>query len=202
MKLIKRVAKNSIFNFLTDSVRKFITLLSIILLARYLGAEGYGRFSFVLSFTGLFAVFGDFGIGLLLKRQISREPERVNYFVSNALILKAFMNIFCFFLTMLAAYLLRYEMGTINLLVLGASFIVFQNLTPFRSVYEAFERMEYVFWTRTGKVFVRFIFILLFVYLKTSLYTLLFLYVFIELLNLIADFLVYHKKNKAPPLRD
>jgi len=47
-----------------------------LLLARALGVEAFGRYTFALSFTLLFNALGDLGISTVFTREVAREPER------------------------------------------------------------------------------------------------------------------------------
>ena len=48
---IKKINRNTLVLFSGEVVSKVLTLIVVILIARYLGAEGYGAFSFALSFV-------------------------------------------------------------------------------------------------------------------------------------------------------
>jgi len=191
---LKRVAKNSSFIFLTNLFSKILTLVLIIVLARYLGVEGYGKFSFVISFVGLFAVFGNFGLGLLLKRLVAREKKKVHYYFSNALVISGLFNFLTFCVIILVANILRYDATTIGLIIVGALFIVFQNIKfPFQSVYEAFERMQYVFWTRMTKAVLRLLLVLLFIFLGRGILEILLIYAFVEIVMVLIDLWLYNR---------
>lgn len=194
MSNVKRVAKNSTYIFLTSMFSKILTLVIIIMLARYLGVEDYGKFSFAFSFVGLFSIFGIFGIPTLMKRLVARNKKDVNKYFFNGFVLTSIMNVCTFGLIMLAAYLLRYDLSTMNTLILTGLFVVFQNIkVPFKSTYEAFERMHYVFWTRAGKIVLRLILVILFIYYQMGLLEILGIYVFCEAIMLFVDFWLYNK---------
>lgn len=54
---IKKINRNTLVLFGGEVVSKVLTLIVVILIARYLGAEGYGAFSFVT----ILAIVSDFG---------------------------------------------------------------------------------------------------------------------------------------------
>ena len=190
----KRIVKNSALTFTNNMLSKILTLILVIFLARYLGVEGYGKLSFVLSFTGLFAVFGNFGLSILLKRLVSREKNKVSNYFSNALVISSILNILTFFVIMIFAWMLRYDDLTIKLIFIGALFVIFQNFkTSFQSVYEAFERMHYVFWTRLSKVVLRLVLVLFFIYMQQGLEIILITYALVEFIMMFVDFWVYNK---------
>ena len=58
----KILFKNSFWLLGSEFLNKIMMFLLTIILARYLGSEGYGQLSVSLSFTGLFVIIADFGI--------------------------------------------------------------------------------------------------------------------------------------------
>ncbi|NNE09026.1 MAG: flippase [Gemmatimonadetes bacterium] len=66
-----------------------VLLLLLVLAARQLGDERYGRFAFGLAFVGLFEVAADFGLRELVIREVGRDRGRARWFVSHAMTWKA-----------------------------------------------------------------------------------------------------------------
>lgn len=54
-------------------------LAVFVLVARRLGADGLGRFSWVMTLTGVFSVLAEFGTTPLLARELARVPDRARY---------------------------------------------------------------------------------------------------------------------------
>ncbi|NCP71778.1 flippase [archaeon] len=77
------------------SISKFLVyLLSIVtitLIPRYLGVENYGYLNFVLSFIGLFAIFGDLGINTLIFRDVSKNPSLKDKYFNDLFLPKMFL---------------------------------------------------------------------------------------------------------------
>jgi len=71
---------------------KFGAIILVIMAARYLGAEDFGRFSFIVSFTSLGAALTDFGINFYLIRTIARYQNRALGLVSDAAGLKLLLS--------------------------------------------------------------------------------------------------------------
>ena len=70
---IRRVIKNAgvlLFGRLSTYVLYF---LFTILAARHLGPEDFGVLSLAIAFTGIFGVFMDIGLNLLIVREIARN---------------------------------------------------------------------------------------------------------------------------------
>lgn len=193
MSSLSRITKNSTYNLLTNIASKLITLVITILLARYFGAEVYGRWSFVFAFVGLFAVFGDFGLGLLLKRTVAREKNNVNTHFSSALLISTLLNFVTVILILVAGFILNYDSTTYKLLMLGALFITFQNFKiPFKAVYEAYEKMQLVFYSRTAKMVLRIVAVFILVLSRQSLEVILLMYTLIEFITIGLDFYLYN----------
>ncbi|MFA7204482.1 MAG: oligosaccharide flippase family protein, partial [Candidatus Caldatribacteriota bacterium] len=75
MNTVQRILKNSLFLLLSNIVSKILAFFYIIYIARYLGAEGFGVFSFALAFTSIFGVLVDLGLNSLTVREIARSKS-------------------------------------------------------------------------------------------------------------------------------
>jgi len=84
------VIKNTLWLTLAEGLSKVLKLILIVFVARTLGVEGYGQFSFALAFVSLFVVFSDFGLTPIITREFAREPDgekEFSYFLSLKLVL-------------------------------------------------------------------------------------------------------------------
>jgi len=108
---------------------RFINFLSCILIARSLGGEGYGQFSFIYVYLSFFEIFVQFGLNAVLTRELSQEKNEAPRILGNALILRTALIILtlplAFWLTRLIGYPLTVQQG-----VLLASFQLFLTLRP------------------------------------------------------------------------
>jgi len=69
MNTIQRIAKNTAALFAAQFIVAILSLVLAIVIARSLGDVFFGKYSFALAFTALFALFSDLGYNtLLLKR--------------------------------------------------------------------------------------------------------------------------------------
>lgn len=67
-----------------------VFLLVLVLAARYLGEEQYGRFAFALAFVGLFEFATDFGLRELVIRDVGRHRSQARSFATIALTWKMY----------------------------------------------------------------------------------------------------------------
>jgi O-antigen/teichoic acid export membrane protein len=73
--MLKKIGKNSSYLAAAAIANKAIYFLFNIIIARFLGADIYGQFSYFLTFTIMFNSLPDIGIGLVLVRQLSRSDK-------------------------------------------------------------------------------------------------------------------------------
>ncbi|MBU5613392.1 flippase [Geomonas azotofigens] len=89
------LSRNSLFSTLS-LLLKFGTNAGLsIVLARILGAAEFGRFVFVATFTGIFAVIVDYSFHVQVVREVARAPESVRTTVQRMLSAKLLLALFC-----------------------------------------------------------------------------------------------------------
>ena len=104
-------------------------------LARALGVEQFGRYTFAISFTLLFSVVADFGVQTLFTREASRQPERVRALLREAIGVKAWLALATVALSTLVAWATGVPAGTVLLvavfavsMLLNSAAMLFENL--------------------------------------------------------------------------
>lgn len=71
-----RVLSNTLVQFIAPGARLVVGLILVAALARYLGVEGFGAYALVFAYVAAFdGIFGDWGLGTIVLREISRRPE-------------------------------------------------------------------------------------------------------------------------------
>jgi O-antigen/teichoic acid export membrane protein len=78
-------AKNTAYLLLAYIYQKLIALFYFILLARFLGADNFGKYTFALSFAALFSVLIDFGLFQVLTREVARDQTKTKEYFGNIL---------------------------------------------------------------------------------------------------------------------
>ena len=79
----RRVAKNSAVLFLAQAYSTLTLFVYIPLLTRYLGQDGYGRYSYAYAFVGLFQVVAILGIHEIFIRETARKKEEAGLYFGN-----------------------------------------------------------------------------------------------------------------------
>jgi O-antigen/teichoic acid export membrane protein len=83
-----RIAKNSILPMATSLLMKLIDLAFALLSLRVLGPTGTGRYGWAITVWLLANTIADFGLGILVTREVSRERAQANRYLTNTAILR------------------------------------------------------------------------------------------------------------------
>src|SRR3989344_1374103 len=101
------------FNTVAQSLGKIfaaaIGLVTISLLSQHLAEKGFGEYSTVIAFLGVFVVLADFGLYLYVVREISRPEQDSDKIISNALGLRLTLSALCLLAGATLAWFLPYD---------------------------------------------------------------------------------------------
>jgi O-antigen/teichoic acid export membrane protein len=144
MKTAKRVFKNSIWLLAANIVTRLISAFVIVLLARRLGTDGFGQYSFAVSFISFFALLAGFGFTDLLIRDVAKNKSLASKYVNNILSLRIILSIIAFItLLSISFFIGKSHILTIAIYIFGIDLIVSGFTTSMRSLFYAYERMEF-----------------------------------------------------------
>jgi len=141
-------ARSIAINFASLSVAevfsKIVQFILFILIARAFGPVQFGIFGFAIAFATIVSIIADFGIGIYLVREISRNREKASELLGNALFLKILLAVSTFLVAGLYFWAMGFDRGTIIVSVLMILFFVIQSITDvFYSIFRAFEKMHF-----------------------------------------------------------
>lgn len=74
--IYKKIIFNTFTQFGTKAISLLLSLLSVSLLTRYLGTEGYGNYTLVFTYISFFAILSDFGLNIIVVREFSQEEKK------------------------------------------------------------------------------------------------------------------------------
>jgi len=83
MTIARKIAYNTVFSTGARIIAVALSLFSLGLIARYLGNEGFGDYSLILSFLYIFNILADLGLYSLMTREISRPDADEKKIASN-----------------------------------------------------------------------------------------------------------------------
>lgn len=85
------VAKNSSFLLFSSIVIRGLGFGTSVVLARVLGPDSYGQYSFAIALVTLVAIFWNFGLNTIVTREIAADPTLTGKYIASATILKTIL---------------------------------------------------------------------------------------------------------------
>lgn len=130
---------------ISQAIVIFFGFFYYIYTARYLGAEGFGILSFAIALIGIFHLLADIGLKTLTTREVSRDKSLAGKYIGNISVLKVILVAVTFVLVVTTVKFLGYPEQTIKVVcIITASFLLKSFTEMFNSVFQAFEKMEYI----------------------------------------------------------
>lgn len=144
MKTAQRIVKNTALLFISQIIVYGFGFFTTMYSAQYLGTSGFGTLSLALALNGILAVFSDLGLSTLLTREVSREKELANKYLSNIIMLKVGLIILTLIILLIVTKIGGYSPKTssvIYLMFVAYIFMAFYGV--FVAIFQAHEKMEY-----------------------------------------------------------
>lgn len=149
MNLFQRIFKNTFMLAFTKVVNSGISLVLFLYLANYFGVSTYGEWAFSLSFTSFFLIFIDWGFFNLLIKDVSRNKSLLEQYFNNILFMKLFFVMICILIMFLIGVFSSWSSQlSLVIFILSISLIFSVSSKVFYSVFQAFERMEFLSFSR------------------------------------------------------
>ncbi|HHO76830.1 MAG TPA: flippase, partial [Deltaproteobacteria bacterium] len=141
----RRVLKNTVWLFSATLISALSDVVLFVLIARYLGPEQLGIFSFLYAIISILTVFSNLGLDTLIIRDIARENDKAPSFFSNIFILKIIMSLISMFVLVGILHWMNYTEIVVRLGALFSMIIVLKAVLSLNDAFfEAFERFEFM----------------------------------------------------------
>jgi len=140
----RTITKNFLSLLSSQIIGSIISFIIAILIARYLGAEDFGKYAFAFAFANIAIIFTDYGINTYVIREIARSKEKTRKIFGNCLILKIIFSLLTLFVSVIIIYLmdLSIEMKFI-VLIATLAMVIYYFGGFYRTLLMAYEIMEY-----------------------------------------------------------
>lgn len=136
--------KNTTSIVIGEITVKIIALLVAIYMARYLGVENYGIYSFVTVYLTFFGIIGGFGLDTVIVRDIARNTSMADKLINNIFSIRLIASSFAVIFAIIGIYFMDYPKDVIFYVILSSLILIFQSLSYMNeSLFKAKLRMEY-----------------------------------------------------------
>ncbi len=144
MSITKTALKNISSLFGAQIITSFLTPILLIYIARTLGDEIFGKYSFILSLTGIFLIISEFGIKSVAIRDVARDTSNVSRYLRNIISLKFMFSFVSIVILILFVHLLDVPRDTTLASYFFAGGLFFESMSyAFRWVFYALQIMEF-----------------------------------------------------------
>ncbi len=123
------LAKNTSFFTLALAMQKVLSFGYFIFMARSIGVENMGRFSFALSFTTIFAMVLDAGLTQILIRESARDRDQAQNYLVHVLGIKLIASLFVYGLVILMINVLGYPELTRQLVYIAGAVMIMDSFS-------------------------------------------------------------------------
>jgi O-antigen/teichoic acid export membrane protein len=132
-----RISINAVALYIENIITTIIGIVVVYYLSRYLGPERFGQFNFITSYVVLFYMISELGIGQIVVREISKQPQKRDTILGAAMILKLSISVISTFLCITMYYILKYDLCLVVGLLIYSSKLVFSFMNLSTTVYRA-----------------------------------------------------------------
>lgn len=133
---LQKILANTGWLFVDKIIRMGVGLLVGVWVARYLGPEQFGIYSYALSFTALFSTFATLGLDGIVVRNIVRDPSFKDEILGTAFVLKLLGGALTLVFAVLTVSLLRPHENLIRWLV---------GIIAAGTIFQAFDVIDFWF---------------------------------------------------------
>lgn len=121
------IAKNTSWFTVALVIQKVIAFIYFTYLARILGAESLGMYTFALSYISIFSIIIDFGTNHYITREIAKDNRAAKKITANVFGFKIFSSVVAVGVALSVAQLLGYDPVTQQLLLAAVIAMVFES---------------------------------------------------------------------------
>lgn len=201
MSTAKRIVKNTSVLFIATIIGYILGFFVFAYTSRYLGAEGFGVISIALSLAAIFGIIIDLGLNTLTVREVARNKDLADKYISNTLLIKIILSILTFGLIILSTKIIGYSEQVsyvIYIITFSTIFAAFTGI--FNAIFQAYEKLEYQSIGTVLNAVLMFIGVLIAIYLNLDIFAIAFVYFISSLVVLVYDILVYSWKFVLPKI--
>jgi len=127
MVIARKIAYNVLVSSFSKILSTILALVSIGLITRYLGQEGFGNYATVLAFLSFFTAIADLGLYSTVTREISREGADEERIVSNIFTLRIIISLIVLILAPAIVFFFPYPTEVKQAIIIVALSFLFSS---------------------------------------------------------------------------
>jgi len=133
------ISQNTFFLTSAYVFQKIFAFVYFTLLARWLGPEDIGKYTFAIAFAGIASVFIDLGLTNVLIREVAKFKEKAKEYLANILGLKLLFSLVVFLVLVLLINIWDYpEIVKMLVYVIGINFVFDSFVLSFFGLFRSF----------------------------------------------------------------
>ncbi|MFC1834980.1 oligosaccharide flippase family protein [Thermodesulfobacteriota bacterium] len=141
----KSILKNTFALFIPNMLNPVISFVLVLVISRYLGVEGLGQYSLVISYTETFAALASMGLGSLIVREAARNPNETHALFVNSILFGTCASLLGLVVMNVTVVTLGYSKDVVHACMVMSFTIALSTATYYaESVFRAIEKAEYV----------------------------------------------------------
>lgn len=143
--MVKRgVVKNTTYLTLAYVGQKVLSFVYFVMIARFIGVEDLGKYSFALAFTTMFAVFIDIGLTQALIREVAKHFEKAGKYIASIMSVKLLLSLVVYAVVVVAVNVMGYLPVTKLLVYLSGIIMILDSLTlSFWGIFRGSQNLKY-----------------------------------------------------------
>ncbi len=137
MSQLRNIAHNSVALLLSNVGNKLIGFLIMLSVARFLGADNFGLYTYVFAYAGMFALATDLGLTTVVIRHIAQDEAAGRRGLGNALILRWIVTLAAYALSVGGAFLIYGRKEQTWLIALSSLSFLSAPLATYTAIFSA-----------------------------------------------------------------
>ena len=191
----KKYLANTSWLFFERILRIAISFVVTIYVVRYLGPKDFGLYSYILSFSWLFASLSSLGLESISTREIVKHPDKKDEINGSVFFLRLVGSIVTIFLTGLTLFLIGEETYTAILILIASGAFIFQSFSVIEYYFRGTVEAKYNTYALSASVILSSTLKVIFIIIKAPLIYFVLAVVFEYFALAVGLVLVYHSRK-------
>ena len=117
------VARNSLVQFAGKMIGSVLAIFTLAIILRYLGQEGFGEYTTIITYVSIFSIMADLGLYLVITREISKPGADEEKLLSNAFTIKLVASIIILIIAFSTSFFLYSGIIVSGIMIASFSFL-------------------------------------------------------------------------------